>query len=73
LRPSRIKTIGYLISSASVLLLGIAAWPGARDAGLVPVLIGGMATSALGMAFRWRSYELEKAGEPEARDPPERR
>ena len=53
-------TIGYLVSCASVALLGVAAYPGAHKAGLAAVLFAGMATSVIGMAMRWLSYEVEK-------------
>jgi len=58
--PAAVKATGYLISTLSVLLLGVAAWPGAARAGLLPALILGMATSIIGMALRLFSYELEK-------------
>jgi hypothetical protein len=57
--PDKIKTLGYLLSCVSVLLLGGAAYPGAQKAHLVLVLFAGMATSMLGMALRWASYEIE--------------
>jgi len=67
------KGLGYLISMLSVCLLGAIAWPKARDpAWHLPVLIVGMATSILGMAFRYKSHldqqrELKKA-EADAKD-----
>jgi hypothetical protein len=69
MRPARVKTAGYLVSTASVALLGVAAWPGAAKAGLTGVLILGMIASVAGMACRWWSYELEhrqaaRRGEP---------
>jgi hypothetical protein len=74
MRPEVIKTIGYLVSCVSVALLGIAAYPGAQNAGLAPALFAGMATSVIGMALRWFSYEVEKrrkhAAGPEANEPP---
>ena len=60
MRPALIKTAGYLVSSGSVALLGIAAYPGAAKAGLVPALWAGMALSIAGMALRWISYEVEQ-------------
>jgi hypothetical protein len=73
-RPELIKTTGYLVSCVSVALLGVAAYPGAEKAGLAPALFAGMATSVIGMALRWLSYEVEKrrkdAASPEANDPP---
>jgi hypothetical protein len=58
--PTAIKTMGYLVSTVSVLLLGAASWSGAARAGLTAVLVLGMAASVLGMGFRWYSYRLEK-------------
>jgi hypothetical protein len=56
-----IKTVGDLISSLSVLLLGLVAWDGAKDK---PVLMGclilGMAASIVGMFCRWLSYQKEE-------------
>lgn len=66
MKPAVIKSIGYLISTLSVVLLGIAAWPGARDAHLLPLLVAGMAASCLGMACRWRSYQIEERGKAAA-------
>ena len=59
LTPAFIKTLGYLVSTASVALLGVAAFPGAQKAGLTAVLFAGMAASVAGMALRWWSYEIE--------------
>ena len=66
------KGLGYIVSIISVLLLGAIAWPRAREpAWHEPVLIAGMATSIVGMAFRYKAHldqqrELKKA-EAEAR------
>jgi len=51
------KGLGYLISIASVLLLGAVAWPKA-DAPWwhLPLLIAGMTTSILGMACRYKAH-----------------
>lgn len=69
-RPAAIKTAGYLVSCVSVALLGLAAYPGAEKAGLLPALYAGMAASVAGMGLRWLSYELEtrrgKSAKPEA-------
>jgi hypothetical protein len=54
-----LKACGYLVSTVSVALLGLAAWPGAEKAGLVPFLVAGMLTSAAGMALRWISHVLD--------------
>jgi hypothetical protein len=58
--PPVIKTLGYLISTVSVILLGIVSWSGAVRAGLTLVLILGVVASILGMGFRWYSYRLER-------------
>ncbi len=59
--PTTIKTTGYLISTASVLLLGAVAWESAtKDPDLMLCLVGGMAASIVGMLLRWISYRLEK-------------
>lgn len=54
-----LKTCGYLVSTVSVALLGYAVWPSAEQAGLVPVLLAGMAASTVGMALRWASHVIE--------------
>jgi len=59
--------LGYLVSILSVFLLGAIAWPKAEDPKWhVAVLIAGMTTSILGMAFRYKAHldqqrELKKA------------
>lgn len=59
--PPTIKTLGYAISTVSVILLGIVSWHSAREQPLLfACLLGGMAASMLGMFLRWLSYELEK-------------
>ena len=60
LKPPAIKTFGYLVSCVSVALLGVAAFPGAQKAGMLPALFGGMALSIIGMGLRWLSYEVEQ-------------
>ena len=61
------KGLGYLVSILSVFLLGAIAWPKAEDPKWhIAVLIAGMATSILGMAFRYKAHldqqrELKKA------------
>lgn len=56
-----LKTLGYLISSLSVLCLGVVSWNGAKDNPvMVGVLIVGMATSVLGMVARWLSFAREQ-------------
>lgn len=61
MRPAAIKTLGYGISILSVLLLGVVSWHSAREQPLLfACLLGGIATSILGMFLRWLSYEVEK-------------
>ena len=66
------KGLGYLISIASVLLLGAIAWPTAEEPRWhMPVLLAGVATSIIGMACRYKAHldqqrELKRA-ESEAR------
>ena len=58
---SSFKGLGYLISTVSVVLLGIVAWQSAsRDPLLLICLIGGMASSVLGMSLRWISHRIEQ-------------
>lgn len=56
-----LKTLGYSISSVSVLCLGLVSWDGAKDNPvMVVLLIVGMATSVLGMMARWASFAREQ-------------
>jgi hypothetical protein len=51
------KGLGYLVSICSVFLLGAIAWPKPQDPRWhLPVLIAGMVTSILGMAFRYTAH-----------------
>jgi len=55
------KSLGYLISTLSVLMLGTVSWQATiANPELKPYLIGGVATSILGMLLRFLSYEKEK-------------
>lgn len=60
------KSLGYLVSVLSVLLLGAVAWKSAsREPLMLACLIGGMATSIAGMLLRYADYkreQREKAG-----------
>ena len=61
-RPSRWKAAGYLISTLSVILLGLPSLKSAKDDRLVTVLlILGMISSIVGMGLRWRSHRIEQA------------
>ena len=55
--PLLLKSLGYLISTMSVLLLGAVAWESvAEEPAMRAVLILGMATAVIGMALRWASF-----------------
>ena len=68
------KGVGYLTSIVSVLFLGAVAWPKWNDpAWVMPAVIIGMATSVLGMAFRYVAHlqqqkEIKKAKAEARRD-----
>jgi hypothetical protein len=61
------KGLGYLVSIVSVFFLGVIAWPKPEDpAWHLPVLLAGMATSIIGMGFRYKAHrgqqrEIKKA------------
>ena len=49
--------LGYFISTVSVLFLGVVAWPGPTDPDWHPwAVFVGMATSILGMFFRYLAH-----------------
>ena len=55
------KATGYITSIVSVFFLGAIAWPKPEDPGwILPVLIVGMATSVLGMGFRYLAHIQQK-------------
>jgi hypothetical protein len=55
------KALGYLVSSLSVVLLGIVAWKSASEEPLLfACLVGGMLASISGMALRWISHRIEQ-------------
>ncbi|MGX7877468.1 hypothetical protein ACVDG5_036965 [Mesorhizobium sp. ORM6] len=59
-----LKGVGYSISAASVILLAIVSWDSAsKNPLLIACLLGGVATSIIGMFCRWLSYEIEKRWE----------
>jgi hypothetical protein len=63
------KGLGYLVSIVSVFILGTVAWPKPGDpAWMKPALIVGMATSILGMGFRYIAHlkELKEVREAKA-------
>jgi hypothetical protein len=58
---SLLKGLGYLVSTISVLLLGIVAWKGAKEEPLLfACLLAGMAASVTGMGLRWLSHRLSE-------------
>lgn len=62
----KLKGTGYLISTASVLLLAFVSWPHASESmAMTACLLGGAASSIIGMFFRWFTYEIEKRQLPE--------
>ena len=51
------KGLGYLTSIVSVFFLGAIAWPKPGDPGWhLPALFIGMATSIIGMGFRYKAH-----------------
>jgi len=66
-----LKTAGYIISTLSVILLGIVSWKAtASDGFLRACLVAGMAASVLGMLCRWLSF---RRSETSASTPPAQR
>jgi hypothetical protein len=63
-KSSRLKGSGYLVSSVSVVLLGIPAIKSAiKEPTMLLVVILGMILSIIGMALRWRSHRVEATEE----------
>ena len=51
------KGLGYLVSIVSVILLGAIAWPTAEEPlWHLPVLLGGVSTSIIGMGLRYKAH-----------------
>ena len=62
---SALKGFGYLVSTLSVVLLGITAWKSASEhPPLFICLILGMLASIIGMGLRWMSHRLEQKKKP---------
>jgi hypothetical protein len=58
---SVLKGLGYLVSTLSVLLLGIVSWKSASEQPfLLACLILGMLASVAGMGLRWISHRIEQ-------------
>ena len=56
-----LQGLGYLISTLSVLFLGLVAWPGPADpAWHAWAVVIGMATSVLGMLVRFLSHRRDR-------------
>ena len=56
-----LKGLGYLISSLSVLFLGIVAWPGPSEPPWhAYVVAAGMALSIIGMGVRFMSHRKDR-------------
>lgn len=60
-RPALIKSSGYIVSTLSVVMLGIVSAKSASEHPLLLLcLIGGMVASVVGMGLRWLSYQMEE-------------
>ena len=60
-RVSLFKGFGYLVSTISVLLLGIVSWKSASEQPLLfACLLAGMCASVIGMTLRWISHRMEQ-------------
>ena len=65
-----LKGLGYLVSTVSVLLLGILSWKSASEHPLLlACLILGMLSSITGMGLRWLSHRLEQKQKAEPPKP----
>ena len=59
--PLILKSMGYLVSILSVLLLGAVAWESvADDPAMRACLILGMLASMCGMGLRWASFFVDQ-------------
>jgi hypothetical protein len=57
-----LKTVGYGVSTLSVILLAIPSWKAASEQPvLFGALVAGMAASITGMFLRWLAYRREQA------------
>ena len=58
---STFKGLGYLVSTLSVILLGIVAWKSASEQPLLfACLVLGMIASVTGMGLRWISHRIDQ-------------
>lgn len=66
---SDLKGVGYLTSTASVLLLGAVSWQSAaKEPLLLACLLAGILLSFAGMMLRWRSHRLEQKQKDKANE-----
>ena len=66
---SILKGAGYLVSTVSVLLLGVVSWKSASEQPLLfACLLLGMSASVCGMGLRWISHRLEQKEKHAQRD-----
>ena len=67
-KPAQLKTVGYLISTVSVILLGAVGWSTVGDDAILrAALVLGVLASIAGMLLRWLSYQRDhEAAEPGA-------
>lgn len=62
------KSLGYLISTMSVIMLGAVAWPKPSEPTYVKwLVIGGMTPSIVGMFLRYLSHRKDKREIAEAK------
>jgi hypothetical protein len=55
-----LKTVGYIISTMSVAMLGLVAWASTdHDPTMRTFLLIGMGASVAGMFLRWLSYQVD--------------
>ncbi len=68
-----LKGLGYFISTISVVLLGVVAWPKPDEPQWKAIAVAlGMFASVAGMGVRWLSHRKEKAAIAYARHEAER-
>jgi hypothetical protein len=55
-----LKTVGYIISTISVAMLGLVAWAATdQNPAMRMFLLIGMGASIAGMLLRWLSYQID--------------
>lgn len=60
MQANLLKTLGYVISTFSVILLGLVAWSAIPDnEALRLAVIAGVLASIAGMFLRWWSYQVD--------------